>query len=208
MKMDRMNVCIISLAAMLTCTGCISRGHAPYEEHSAGISPVSGPVIQASNFPTIFHVARGLALQLEQNMRDGSLAEYPCVVTTLADIDDLSKSSRFGRVMAEALGAEIFKQGAAVRDVRTTDSIMLEPGQGEFGLSREAEETEGDVSAEAVVAGTYGIGQHSVAVSIRLIDIKTNGILSVAIAEVARTQAVDSLLEAGREPLPTVYDHI
>lgn len=206
MNIHHVNVWIFSLAALLSCTGCMSGGGI-HDEKSACTSS-SRSVIQASNFPTIFHVAHGLALQLEQNMRDGSLAEYPCVVTTLADIDDLSRSSRFGRVMAEALGAEMFRQGAVVRDVRTADAIMLEPGEGEFTLSREAEETRNNVSAGAVVAGTYGIGRHSVTVTVRLVDMETRGILSVAMAEIARTSAVDSLLDAGMEPSPTVYDRL
>ena len=207
MNMHYMNIWIVSFAVVLACTGCMNNGYGPRENDQAGTSS-PGLLIQASNFPTIFHVARGLALQLDRNMRDGSLAEHPCVVTTLADIDNLSKSSRFGRVMAEALGAEMFRQGAAVRDVRTADSIMLESAQGEFVLSREADEIKDNISAGAVVAGTYGIGRHSVAITIRLIDMKTRGILSVAMAEIARNRTVDSMIKAGTEPSPTVYDRL
>ncbi len=170
--------------------------------------PAYGPHMNAAPFPTIFNVAQGLALQLQQNMRDGSLADYACVVTTLAQIDSLDKSSRFGRVMAEAIGAEIFRQGGNVREVRTADSIMLEPEEGEFSLSREASEIANSIDADAVVVGTYGVGRHSVAITVRMIDIQNRNVLSVAMTEIARTEAVDSLLQASNEPIPTVYNNL
>ncbi len=170
--------------------------------------PAYGPHMNAAPFPTIFNVAQGLALQLQQNMREGSLADYPCVVTTLAQIDRLDKSSRFGRVMAEAIGAEIFRQGGNVREVRTAESIMLEPQEGEFSLSREASEIDSSVDADAVVVGTYGVGRHSVAITVRMIDIQNHNVLSVAMTEIARTETVDSLLQASTEPIPTVYNNL
>ena len=169
-------------------------------------------------FPTIFHVAKGLAVQLRTNIREGSLSDHPCVVTTLADIDNLSNSSRFGRVMAEALGAELFTQGGSVRDVRTSAGIMLEPRQGEFSLTRDVAQAAKTVDADSVVVGTYATGRHSVAVTIRMIDISTMEVLSVAVTELVRTESVDSLLAArvtadqdqGESgiPAPTVYDTI
>ncbi len=166
-------------------------------------------------FPTIFHIAKGLAVQLRTNMRGGSLSEHPCVVTTFADIDNLEVSSRFGRLMAEALGAELFTQGGTVRDVRTSGAIMLEPRQGEFNLTRSAAQAAETVDANSIVVGTYATGRHSVAVTVRMIDIANRDVLSVAVTELVRTEAVDSLLTttqstAGQEqaPVPTVYDTI
>ncbi len=167
-----------------------------------------GSHVYSAMYPTIFNVAQGLALQLQQNMRDGSLAEYPCIVTTLADVDDLSRSSRFGRVMAEALGAEIFRIGGVVREAKMTGTVALSPGEGEFGLSRDAVETAKAVSASSIVAGTYGVGIDSVAITVKLIDITNGNVLSVAMTEVGRTEAVDSLLDASFEPIPTVYDRL
>ncbi len=192
---------------LLLCPGCLLSApqHAPVAVN-AQAQPRSHAY--SAMYPAIFNVAQGLALQLQQNLRDGSLSEHPCIVTTLADIDDLSRSSRFGRVMAEALGAEIFRQGGVVREARMTGSIALEPGEGEFALSRNAVETAKSVAASAVVAGTYGVGIQSVAVTVKLVDITTGNVLSVAMAEIARTPAVDSLLDASSEPTPTVYDRL
>ncbi len=176
--------------------------------HEGGYPDESVLTARAAAWPTIFNIARGLAVQLDGNMRDGALADHPCVITTFADIDNLAASSRFGRLLAEAVGAELFRQGAEVKDVRSTGAVMLAPGQGEFGLSRDAEEALKEVNASAVVAGTYGVGSGTVAVTVRIIDVKTGGVLSVAMTEMARTEAVDALLEPGASSGPTVYDRL
>ncbi len=204
MSIQRISTGVALAVGIIVLSACsMGNNQAP-----VAVLPAYGPHMNAAPFPTIFNVAQGLALQLQQNMRDGSLADYPCVVTTLAQIDRLDKSSRFGRVMAEAIGAEIFRQGGSVREVRTADSIMLEPNEGEFSLSREASEIGSSVDADAVVVGTYGVGRHSVAITLRMIDIQNHSVLSVAMTEIARTEAVDSLLQATNEPIPTVYNNL
>jgi TolB-like protein len=68
-----------------------------------------------------------------------------------------------------------------------------------------------DVDARAVLAGTYGVGATSVVVNIRMIDFMTGDIISVAMTELARTKAIDSLLlnpeKRVQETIPTAYDN-
>ena len=52
------------------------------------------------------------------------------------------------------------------------------------------------------------MGIDSVAITVKLIDITNGNVLSVAMTEVGRTEAVDSLLDASFEPIPTVYDRL
>ena len=188
--------------------GCSSPGAHLAGTHQGIYHDESVLTAKAAAYPAIFNIARGLAAQLGSNMRDGTLADHPCVITTFADIDNLAVSSRFGRLLAEAMGAELFRQGAVLKDVRSTGSVMLAPGQGEFGLSRDVAETLKEVNASALVAGTYGVGSSTVAVTVRMIDVKTGGVLSVAMTEMARTDAVDALLEPGASAGPTVYDRL
>ena len=216
MCLNRLILLMVTVALLPLYAGCMQTQVAGVSE--APVRHVNNDIFNGE-FPTIFHVARGLAVQLRTNIREGSLSDHPCVVTTLADIDNLADSSRFGRVMAEALGAELFTQGGNVRDVRTSSGIMLQPRQGEFNLTRDAAQAAKTVDADSVVVGTYATGKHSVAVTIRMIDIGTMEVLSVAVTEMVRTEAVDSLLAAARVtadqdqsesgmPAPTVYDTI
>ncbi len=158
--------------------------------------------------PTIFHVAQGLAAQLQANMRAGSLRERSCVVATLVDIDDLKRSSRFGRLMAEALASELFRLGADIRDVKLSFSVTVAPHTGELALSRDIREVASRISADSVVAGTYAVGESTVAVTVKLMDAQTNRVLSVAMAEVARTSTIDALLRDGTGLVPTASDRL
>jgi len=190
----------------------IAAGCAPMGDQGQPVTRDRGAIRPAvAAMPTIFHVAAGIASQIRANMRGESLQEWPCIVTTLADIDDLQRSSRFGRVLAEAIGSELFKQGGVVRDVRSARSLFVQPQNGELILSRDVEKLAEDVDARAVLAGTYSVGATSVVVNIRMIDFMTGDIISVAMTELARTRTIDSLLlnpeKREQEATPTAYDN-
>ncbi len=166
----------------------------------------------ANIMPTIFQVAQGLAMQIRQNLRGETLQAWPCIVTSFADIDHLESSSRFGRLLAEAVSSELFRQGAIIRDVRSAKALFVKPGSGEMILSRYAKNLAKDMNARAVIAGTYGTGATSVVVNIRMIDLDTRAVISVAMTELARTPAVEALLwtdngkDTKKTPEPTTYD--
>ncbi len=160
---------------------------------------------------SIFQVSQSIAIQLKQNLRGAELSDLPCFVTTFVDIDNLQHSTRFGRVLAESVGSELFRQGADLKDVRPAKALYLQPGTGELILSRVAQRLASSIGARAVVTGTYSDGSRSVVVNVRLIDLYNGKILSVAGEEIAKTEAVRALL--GTEPSPeeteaepTTYD--
>ncbi len=200
MKVHAIQLCLL----ILLLAACSPVG----SQHPCPRTGVETAVSTSHSWPTIFHLAEGLTAQLRANFREGDFEEYDCVIATLVDIDDLTRSSRFGRLMAEALGAEIFRQGGRVTDIRSGDAFMVQPQKGELVLSRDAGYLAGDVHAGAVVAGTYGVGATSVAVTIRLIDLTNHRLLSIAMTEIARTPTIDVLLHGTSGPVPTAYDRL
>ena len=174
-----------------------------------GVSQVVS-IPSANVMPTIFQVAQGLALQLRRNLREENLQAWPCIVTSLADINNLNSSSRFGRLLAEAVSSQLFRQGGVIRDIRSAGALFVQPRNGELILSRNARNLAGEMDARAVIAGTYGRGATSVAVNIRMIDLHTRAVVSVAMTEIALTPAIAVLLEKEKgkvqTPVPTSYD--
>ncbi len=159
----------------------------------------------------IFQVSKNIALQLSRNLRGGELSDWPCIITTFVDIDNLKHSTRFGRVLAESVGSELFRQGAELKDVRPAQALYLQPGTGELILSRDARKLASSIGARAVIAGTYSDGNRSVVVNVRMIDLYNGKILSVAGEEIAKTKTVKTLLGTGPSPEeteaePTTYD--
>ncbi|NDY43330.1 hypothetical protein G3N55_10820, partial [Dissulfurirhabdus thermomarina] len=157
---------------------------------------------------SVGELARRLAAQLEAGMQEETWHDRPCVVTCLADLDDLDRTSPFGRAVAEALGVEIFRRGGRVVDIRPGTAFRLRPRGGEFLLTRQAAELPPAVRVPRAVVGTYTAGPRTVGVTVRLVDLTDRRVVSAARVEVPRTPDLDALFLGTEEPPPTAYDRL
>lgn len=110
---------------------------------------------------------RDLAEQLVANVTDTRLRNMVALPTTFVDQDNFRRTSSFGRYIAEQLFYELNQRGFPVREYRAEKAIHMEPGQGDFLLSRALS----DVSVRNCVAivGTYYQDANNVFVNARLI---------------------------------------
>ncbi len=202
------------LLLSLTGAGCTYTSPIAQESSQppASLKPVSAkPRNLALVSTSLFQVAQAIAVQLKNNVKEGQIGDWPCIVATFVDIDNLEHSSRFGRVLAEAVGTEMFRYGADIKDVRPAKALYFQPGTGELILSRDAKKLADSVSARAVITGTYTDSATSVIVNVRLIDLYNGKVISVAGEEIAKTKSIDVLLgstgsQEESEPEPTTYD--
>lgn len=107
----------------------------------------------------------------------------PILVASFVDIDDVQRSSTFGRMIAEQVGSRLAQKGYRVIEVKLrTDSIFTKgnaySSEGEYLLSRELQDISRSYDAFALVAGTYGAGKETVYVTTKLIRADTSVILS------------------------------
>ncbi|MEO5358430.1 MAG: FlgO family outer membrane protein [Nitrospirae bacterium YQR-1] len=58
------------------------------------------------------------------------------IVTTFVDLNNLNRTTKFGRILAEDTSSELHKRGFKVADVRETGTIQMAENFGEFFLSR------------------------------------------------------------------------
>src|SRR5574341_65433 len=88
------------------------------------------------------------------------------LVASFVDINNLTKSTTFGRMLAEHVASRISQWGYKVIDMRLrTGSVFMEEGKGEFILSRDLREVSKNYNAVAVVVGTYGKSANGIYVS-------------------------------------------
>jgi TolB-like protein len=92
------------------------------------------------------------------------------VVTSFADVDDLTVSSRFGRMVAQQFAAELSDDGYKVVEILLGDTITIDKSQGEFLLSRDVSKLGEMHDAEAVVVGTYAVGIENVYVTAKIVS--------------------------------------
>jgi TolB-like protein len=116
------------------------------------------------------------------------------IMATFVNIDDLARTSRFGRTLPEALANRLFRHGFGVVEIRKASEILMKDRGGELVLTRDAARLATSVAADGIVSGTYSLTPHTVIVTVRLLDAASQEVLSVADMEIERSQAIDGLL--------------
>lgn len=139
-----------------------------------------------------------LADQVDRN-RDDAVVSKPLIVTSFANLDDLSETSSLGRLIGEQLMHEMKVRGWNVIDMRVTKSISVNPS-GEFSLSRDLGRIRDTFKVGSVVVGTYTKTSDGLLLSARVIDVSTGAVVSTAQSRLARDRFTTQLVT-----LPTVY---
>ncbi len=136
-----------------------------------------------------------IATELNRNLLKRDIMAAPVIVTTFVDLNDLGKTSVFGRMMAERLIDELNKQGFKVLEVRRAQDLFMKKDVGELILTRDVAELSGNSNARAVLAGTYVATEQSVIINARLIDTKSPQVISTVSFEVQMTQEIQGLIQ-------------
>lgn len=172
-------VCLLGGCIMLFLSGC-------------GRSP-GPPKTVSAVAPDFFAIGEALAGQLLVNRREGNSGGR-LIFTTLVNLDDLRQTSKFGRTMSESLATQLFKHGYGVVELRKVANIMIQAKNGEMVLSRDAARLAHQYEANAIVAGTYSLTPKTVIVNVKLLDVSTQEVLSVAGMELERSAAINYML--------------
>ncbi len=144
--------------------------------------------------PDFFGIGEELALQLATNMSRPLNKHKRLIMTTVVTIDDLYKTSRFGRTLTESLSTRLFSNGFSVIDVRKSSDLLIKNNTGELMLTRDAGLIAKQHEAEAVIAGTYSLTTQTVIINLKMIDAGSQEVISVAGLEIQRSNNIDDLL--------------
>ncbi|MCV6613307.1 MAG: FlgO family outer membrane protein [Amphritea sp.] len=104
--------------------------------------------------------------------------DKPLLVTSFANIDNLTESSTFGRLSADLIAAGLTDRGYKLIEVKMRDSLFIKQGAGEFMLSRQVQHLSQKHDAQAVLLGTYAVGGSNVYLNVRLVRSRDNIVLS------------------------------
>ena len=108
----------------------------------------------------------------------GRLEPGNLLVASFADINDLEKSSTFGRTVAQQIASVFSKKGYKIVEMRLRNTVYIATTEGEFLLSRELSKIGDEHDAEAVIVGTYAVGSKKVYVTAKLIRAKDSIVLA------------------------------
>jgi TolB-like protein len=104
--------------------------------------------------------------------------EKPVIAASFVNIDDLDKSSSFGRIISRQVGSRFTARGIKVIEMLLRHNVYIRQRGGEFLLSRELRNISSEHDAQAVIVGTYAVGRHKVLITARLIRSSDSVILA------------------------------
>ncbi len=178
----------------------ISGGVYSYESHQRnGTFRLYQGSLPAGDEAQVFQeTIRDLAGQIADSLMSTGHAANQLIMlpTTFVNLDDLNRSSTFGRLCSEQLSAELLQLGANVVELRRTKEITITPQAGELGLSRMIEELSQGHQANVVLVGTYAVTPGQVVLSARLVRAGDNQVAAAGFAAFDRRNNlfVNSLL--------------
>jgi TolB-like protein len=126
---------------------------------------------------TINDAILSLANQLSKNNTLSQKDTGTITVTSFVDLQQLNKTSQFGRVIGESLFSELFVRGFNVSDFRGQNAITIN-ANGEFYITRNITMLQSEVSNTYILVGTYSKIDQNVIINARILDNKTGKIVS------------------------------
>ncbi len=147
-----------------------------------------------------------MADQIERNLDRKSL-QNTFIVTSFTNLNKLSETSSFGRLMAENLIHELQVRRWKVFEVRLARDVIINE-TGEFSLSRDIMKIKELYKVAGIVTGTYSVTGTHVIVNARVIDINSGIVASSAQVHMPVNWFTESLLfgEESLKPMRIVGD--
>ncbi len=139
--------------------------------------------------------------------------EMPILVTTLVNNDDLTQTSRFGRVLQEHIRSRLVQLGFTVKEIKLTNTLQIYPRSGESMLSRDLSLLAGAQQAQAIFTGTISHTDSTMYISTRLINPLNSNIIAsddyklcmddniLAMFGLQRSENVDDVIKEPSQPL-------
>ncbi len=113
-----------------------------------------------------------------QMMKNKKMQTHKAVlITSFVRLDDLKKTSEFGRVISESLINELSNRGFNVVEFRGQVSVSVNE-QGEYFITRDISKLKDTIASTYVVVGTYSRQFGKIMLNARVIDNETGQIIS------------------------------
>lgn len=113
-----------------------------------------------------------------QMMKNKKMQTHKAVlITSFVRLDDLKKTSEFGRVISESLINELSNRGFNIVEFRGQVSVSVNE-QGEYFIARDISKLKDTIASTYVVVGTYSRQFGKIMLNARVIDNETGQIIS------------------------------
>lgn len=138
-----------------------------------------------------------LATQMMQNKKMHTTK--PVLITTFVRLDNLKKTSEFGRVLSESLINELSNRGFNVIEFRGQVGVSVNE-QGEYFITRDTNKLKDTIENTYVVVGTYSRQYKNIMLNARVIDNISGQIISTSRATFAHNLRDDCVIFKDCQP--------
>lgn len=160
--MNKKPIIVSALLALTVLGGCSSY----YRYHS---EVKDDDLVEVS-----YEAVEQLLQNLKQPLPKGNLV----VINSLVNVGDLGQSMPFGRIVSDQISSAMHRNGYRVMGMELPTEIFSKNEAGILELPEKTKEALDNVHANALVIGTYAAGRKNVYVSLRVVDIATQNIIS------------------------------
>ena len=162
--MNILRLMLIAVIATLLLQGCSSK-----QEVNTKVSSNSKYYsINTSTTTTLEDTVSKIADQMFSTMVVKPNVEA-IAITSFVDLNQLNKTSHFGRIMGESFFNELHSRGLKVADFRGQRTLIVN-ADGEFFLSRDVKKLNSTVTTKYALVGTYSRVKEGVIINARIID--------------------------------------
>lgn len=102
---------------------------------------------------------------------------YPIIITSIVNMNQLNQTSTFGRLVSEQLSSKFAQLNYQILEPKLRSNLLIRE-DGEFLITRELKEIAKTVSAQAVIVGTYVDNGQDIYVNVKVVQPFTNTILA------------------------------
>jgi TolB-like protein len=168
------NISIVSLLSLFLLTGC--------SFSAKNIDAPQQNLSQQAQMKT--KSLDDTIVRLSDKLKDNSTLDLEKIsgtvtVTSFVDLNNLDKTTQFGRLLGESMLSELFSRGFNVSDFRGQGVITIDK-DGEFYITRDARKLEAEVPNTYILVGTYTKIGGSTLLNARIIDNTTGKLVASA----------------------------
>ncbi len=132
-----------------------------------------------SNAGLLNNVVKFLADQLSKNKDFANISNSKVAITSFVSVQDLKETNKLGNLISEHLIHDMQIRGFKVVDYKTMPSIEVGT-RGDYIFSRSIDDLKKDIALNYILTGTYSYYSDGVTLNARIIDLKTNIVVSTA----------------------------
>lgn len=189
-----MRIIILMAVGWLSLSSCCSL--APYNHHARSMHHEGKPLTPVGEAHCLVEACyEAIDELLEQHPYPEDIDRV--LVSTVVDINNVQRTTMFGRVTSECFSSRLTQLNKDVIHATVRADNMLVRQEGQFLLSREARNLAMDYNARTALVSTYGVTEHSVILSLKLVSTVDDSTLAGVDLVIPRTATVTEMLGMG-----------